>query len=52
MKKKLCETCIYRDKTEYFKPCIIYSDDCRYYEREEQKNDDYYSKGDIENENT
>lgn len=29
---KLCDTCIYGDKTEYFKPCIIYRDDCELYE--------------------
>lgn len=29
---KLCDTCIYGSKTEYFKPCIIYRDDCEYYE--------------------
>lgn len=32
---KLCDTCIYGSKTEYFKPCIIYRDNCEYYEREE-----------------
>lgn len=34
-KMKLCDTCTYGDKTEYFKPCIIYRDDCEYYERED-----------------
>ena len=32
---KLCDTCTYGDKTEYFKPCIIYRDDCEYYERKD-----------------
>lgn len=32
---KLCDTCIYRSNVEQLKPCIIYRDDCEYYEREE-----------------
>lgn len=32
---KLCDTCIYRNNVEQLKPCIIYRDDCEYYEREE-----------------
>lgn len=31
---KLCESCRYRNNTEYEKPCIIYRDDCEYYEKE------------------
>lgn len=34
MKKKLCDTCIYRNNVEQLKPCIIYRDDCEYYEKE------------------
>ena len=30
---KLCDTCTYGDKTEYFKPCVVYSDHCELYER-------------------
>lgn len=33
---KLCDTCVYRDNTEYFKPCIIYRDDCELYEKEKE----------------
>lgn len=28
-KDKICRQCIYGDKTEYEKPCVIYSDDCK-----------------------
>ena len=28
-KDKICRHCIYGDKTEYEKPCVIYSDDCK-----------------------
>ena len=28
---KLCDTCIYRDKSEYEKPCVLYRDDCELY---------------------
>ena len=28
-KDKICRQCIYGDKTEYYKPCVIYSDDCK-----------------------
>jgi len=31
---KKCDTCIYRNNVEQLKPCIIYRDDCEYYERE------------------
>ena len=31
---KLCESCRYRNNTEYEKPCIVYRDDCEYYEKE------------------
>ena len=31
---KLCDTCIYRNNVEQSKPCIIYRDDCEYYEKE------------------
>ena len=31
---KLCNTCIYRNNVEQLKPCIIYRDDCEYYEKE------------------
>ncbi len=31
---KLCDTCIYRNNVEQLKPCIIYRDDCEYYEKE------------------
>ena len=34
MKKKLCDTCIYRNNVEQLKPCIIYRDDCEFYEKE------------------
>ena len=34
MKKKLCDTCIYRNNVEQLKPCSIYRDDCEYYEKE------------------
>lgn len=30
---KLCDTCIYRNNVEQLKPCIIYRDDCEYYEK-------------------
>lgn len=32
-KEKLCRTCIYGDKTEYDKPCVVCSDDCQLYEK-------------------
>ena len=42
---KLCDTCTYGDKTEYFKPCIIYRDDCEYYEKErDDMTDDLISR--------
>ncbi len=31
---KLCDTCIYRNENEYHKPCIVYRDDCEFYEKE------------------
>jgi len=31
---KLCDTCIYRNNVEQLKPCIIYWDNCEYYEKE------------------
>lgn len=31
---KLCDTCKYRNNVEQLKPCIIYRDDCEYYEKE------------------
>ena len=31
---KLCDTCIYRNNVEQLKPCIVYRDDCEYYEKE------------------
>ena len=31
----ICETCIYRNRDEYHKPCIVYRDDCEHYESEE-----------------
>lgn len=43
---KLCETCIYRNQDEYHKPCIVYRDDCEYYESEEDMSDiDLYELG-------
>lgn len=33
---KLCDTCIYRNENEYHKPCIVYRDDCTYYEKERE----------------
>lgn len=30
-KDKICRHCIYGDKTEYEKPCVIYSDDCKFF---------------------
>ena len=30
---KLCDTCIYGDKYEYDKPCVIYSDHCEMYKK-------------------
>ena len=30
-KERLCRTCIYGDKNEYDKPCVIYSDNCQLY---------------------
>lgn len=32
--EKLCDTCIYRNENEYHKPCIVYRDDCEFYEKE------------------
>ena len=32
-KEKLCKTCIYGDKVEYDKPCVVYSDKCKLYEQ-------------------
>lgn len=29
--EKICRTCVYGDKPEYDKPCIVYSDDCKLY---------------------
>ena len=31
---KKCDTCIYRNENEYHKPCIVYQDDCEFYEKE------------------
>ena len=31
---KLCDTCIYQNNVEQLKPCIIYRDDCEFYEKE------------------
>lgn len=31
---RLCDTCTYRNQDEYHKPCIVYRDDCEYYEKE------------------
>jgi len=31
---KLCDTCTYRNNVEQLKPCIIYRDNCEYYEKE------------------
>ena len=31
---KLCESCRYRNNIEYEKPCIVYRDDCEFYEKE------------------
>ena len=31
---KLCDTCKYRNNVEQLKPCIIYRDNCEYYEKE------------------
>jgi len=28
---KLCDTCYYRTKSEYDKPCIVYREDCPLY---------------------
>ena len=39
---KLCDTCIYGDKYEFEKPCVLYSDDCKLYE--EKKMDDMTRK--------
>lgn len=52
---KLCDTCIYRNNVEQLKPCIVYRDDCEFYEREGDMTDDlisrdaviYYIKGHI-----
>lgn len=30
----ICDTCIYRNRDEYHKPCIVYRDDCEFYEKE------------------
>lgn len=30
-KDKICRQCIYGDKTEYEKPCVVYSDDCKFF---------------------
>ena len=32
---KLCDTCEYRHRYETEKPCIIYSDQCKYYRKDE-----------------
>ena len=37
---KLCDTCIYRNNVEQLKPCIIYRDDCKLYEKGNMTNDD------------
>jgi hypothetical protein len=34
---KKCKTCIYQYKSEYEKPCIIYREDCEFYEKEKEK---------------
>ena len=31
--EKLCDTCIYRSKYEWEKPCIIYKEDCELYKK-------------------
>ena len=31
---KKCDTCTYRNNVEQLKPCIIYRDNCEYYEKE------------------
>lgn len=35
--ERLCRTCIYGDKTEYDKPCIIYSDNCQLYKEKKHR---------------
>ena len=30
-KDKICRQCIYGDKTEYEKPCVVYSDKCKFF---------------------
>ena len=32
--KKLCDTCIYGNKYEYEKPCIVYKPNCELYQKE------------------
>lgn len=45
---RLCDTCIYGSKTEYFKPCIIYRDDCEYYEEKRgDMTDDLISRQEV-----
>lgn len=53
---KLCESCRYRNNTEYEKPCIVYRDNCEFYEKERRDMTDdlisrdaviYYIKGHI-----
>ena len=31
---KLCDTCIYKNKYELEKPCVIYSDHCKLYKKD------------------
>lgn len=44
---KLCDTCIYRNNVEQLKPCIIYRDDCKHYEKE--RGDMTYGNGELPN---
>ncbi len=45
-----CRTCEHGDKTEYEKPCIIYSDNCEHYKpieiitRKQMKGDNHERK--------
>ena len=37
---KKCDTCIYRNNVEQLKPCVVYRDDCKLYERGDMSNED------------
>lgn len=45
---KLCETCVFKNKTEYEKPCIVYRENCEMYKPAEKADSNPYKLEQIE----